>query len=130
MNETHFQAQLDRLKATFGPNAYSKERVALIWREVRHLNEFTFVRIMDELLGSCRHPPLVPEFRDAMARERERACQDQKVMHRRETENAWPDENQLAFGRMIRENLEEPENDDNWTALHRLIDRYRPMKAG
>lgn len=72
MNQNEFNTQMNRLVSQFGKAAYGVERTTLIWREVRDLPPEWFAGVVDEFLGSSRQAPLIPEFRDVAASERER----------------------------------------------------------
>lgn len=72
MNQQEFQNQMNRLAETFGKAAYGTERAKLIWREVKDLGAHWLERVVDEFIGG-RSAPLLNEFRDAIAKERERS---------------------------------------------------------
>lgn len=80
MTPGHFQGQMKRLTAQF-PQAYSQERVALIWREVQGFSDAWFTRIVDKFVGECRQAPLMAEFRNEISFERERNWSKQKEQH-------------------------------------------------
>lgn len=71
MTEKQFAVQMQRLEKQF-PNTYSQARAELIWREVGELDAGWWTRTVDELIGSCRFPPLMPEIREHIAREQRR----------------------------------------------------------
>jgi len=71
MTAEHFQSQIQRLSNVFG-GAYKTERTQLIWREMQNLPEDSFSRIVDRLIAECRQAPLLPEFREFAAAEREK----------------------------------------------------------
>ena len=79
MTEHEFQSGMSRLMGQWG-NAYGPDRVKLIARELRGLNASTWERLVDRLLGECRQPPLLPEIRDALARERERTATEPRPL--------------------------------------------------
>lgn len=67
MNTEQFAKQMDRIVDSFEDRTYNKERVSLIWKEVKDLNLDEFTKICDDFIGrnSFRYPPLVPAFREA-----------------------------------------------------------------
>ncbi len=71
MTPVEFNNQMTRLIRNFGKNAYSEERGALIWREVQHLSAVWLENTVDRFIGDCKYAPLLPEFREAIAKERE-----------------------------------------------------------
>jgi hypothetical protein len=77
MNESRFAHQMNRLAKQF-PNAYSEERVKLIWREVQAFSDHWLERVVDRFLGELRQAPLIPEFREEASRERERLREIEK----------------------------------------------------
>jgi hypothetical protein len=79
-----FKNQINRLAETFGANVYKPERIKMIWNDVKDLSPEWFARVVDELIGSSRQPPLVPEFREAVSRERERLWAIEKKQHANE----------------------------------------------
>lgn len=84
MNLNEFEKQMNRLTGTFGKAAYSEERVKLIWAAVRYSEPGWWASAVDELIGSSRTPPLMPEIRDAMTKERERSWAAEKRTNTRD----------------------------------------------
>lgn len=80
MTPQHFQAEINRMASVFTPAAFAKERRDLIWKECGNLSDDVFTRIVNRLIGECRQAPLVPDFREAAAYERERIWEAQKVI--------------------------------------------------
>lgn len=79
MTPEFFQGQIQRLSNVFG-GAYKTERTQLIWNEMGNLPDDAFKRIVDRLISECRQAPLLPEFRDQAAVEREKIWSRQKAM--------------------------------------------------
>lgn len=77
MTEQQFAFQMNRLAKAF-PNAYSDERIRLVWREIGSLEGSWLEKTVDRFIGEFRHAPLMPEFREAAAIERERVREIQK----------------------------------------------------
>lgn len=78
MNQSNFTRQMDRLCETFGATKYKSERIALIWKEIKDLSDEWFRGVIDKFIGECSQPPLLPEFREEIAKERERLYRIQK----------------------------------------------------
>jgi hypothetical protein len=81
-----FQSQMNRLVEQFGKQAYGTERCKLIWQVVQDLELAWFTGIVDQFIGECRLPPLMPEFRDAIAKERERLWKIQKQQNEKDAQ--------------------------------------------
>lgn len=67
MTTEEFAKQMDRIVDSFDEKTYNRERVRLIYKEVKELTQKEFESICDEFIGrnSFRYPPLVPAFREA-----------------------------------------------------------------
>lgn len=78
MTRDHFRTDMERLIELF-PGAYkSNARIEIIWRCVSSLEDQAFTRIVDQLIGSSRQAPMVPDFEQLASIERERAWSQQK----------------------------------------------------
>lgn len=86
MIDEQFQFQMNRLITQFGKSSYSTERIKLICREVRGLSALWFEKLVDQFIGECRHAPLLPEFREEIAKERERIHRIEKDSHAKDAE--------------------------------------------
>lgn len=81
MTREEFQAQMNRLAETYGPNQYKPERLTVIWGLVKHQSGEWLQQTVSRLIGSMRQAPLVPEFEEALALERERSSSRQSVSY-------------------------------------------------
>ena len=88
MTPQHFQTQIERLRNQFGKQTYSQERATLLWSEVRDLPDDWFTFVVNRFIGECRQPPLLPEFREEVTKERERIWKTEKEKHRQESKQA------------------------------------------
>lgn len=84
MTQAEFSPHMGRLIEQFGKGAYSQARVEIIWRSVRDMDAHWWSMQVDRFLGECRQAPLVPEIRDAVLLERNRAWQAKKQQGLRE----------------------------------------------
>lgn len=91
MNREEFSNEMNRLVSQFGKAAYSPERANLIWREVKDLSPSWMNAAIDEFIGSSRQPPLMPEFRERIAIEREKQWSRQKQQSQKDSWNPRPD---------------------------------------
>jgi hypothetical protein len=106
MTRDHFQAQMNRL-STRWRGTYVDELVGILWREVSTVENADFTTMIDELIGSSRQAPLVPEFREHASRARERQWQRDKRTHEQDavafTEGTYqPDDVRLLCQYVIR----------------------------
>lgn len=85
MQFTEFNNQMNRLISTFGKNAYGDERLQLIWREVKDHSYPWFIDAIDDFIGNHRLPPLMSDFSNKIADERERLWRIEKRQHAEES---------------------------------------------
>lgn len=81
MDRKTFLLQLKRLESCFGNQhreVYNQDRGELIWREVNQLSDEWMVKITDLFIGEFDRPPLMPQFREQISKERERLWMIQK----------------------------------------------------
>ncbi len=88
MTLPEFQTHMGRLIEQFGKASYSQARVELIWGEVQNLDSFWWKITVNRFLGESRHAPLMPEIREAIAKERERMWEAQKDRSEAEAKQA------------------------------------------
>lgn len=67
MDKQTFEQRFMKIIANFSAKNYSPDRVALIFQEVRHLAVADFERLINHMIGNNRYPPLVSDFRKAIA---------------------------------------------------------------
>lgn len=72
MNREHFQSQIGRLVNRFPGKTYGEEFITLLWRDVKGMSDHWLTQTVDEFIGSCRQPPLIPEFREQVGIQREK----------------------------------------------------------
>lgn len=99
MREADFQLQMGRLERQFGK--FGTERATLLWREVKEFSELWLAKVIDGLIGDCRQTPLVSDFREEIARERERLYRIEKAQHAREAKDFFEGKYQPEDKRMI-----------------------------
>lgn len=63
-NETYFN-QMMRLSEAFGSKLYTKPRLTLIAREVKHYSDHVFERAVNRLIMTNRSTPLLLEIKEA-----------------------------------------------------------------
>lgn len=82
MTESEFGNQMGRLERQFGK--FGDERGRILWRELQDLPAQWFGKVIDKFIGDCRQTPLLPEFREEIAIERERLWKIEKRQHAQE----------------------------------------------
>jgi hypothetical protein len=79
ITRTNFDACIDRLRATYGKQAYPDERVMTLWnQEGRFIPDDSMSEITSRLIGKCRSAPLLEEIRAEAAILREATWKIQK----------------------------------------------------
>lgn len=71
MTQQEFIAQVTRITNTFGERSFPQERAALLWQEVGSFSGTWFKKVCDGIIGNNRHAPVLSDFADAIAIERE-----------------------------------------------------------
>lgn len=125
MNRNEFEREMARLVNTFGKTHYNIERTTLIWEAVRPYSVAWWARAVDEFIGSFRSPPLLPEIRDAVARERERQWGEQKkenAANAKEFMNYLGSEEISEICRGIRQRITGQMSDENFTGFVKVLD--------
>lgn len=89
MNQGQFDRQIQRLVSNFGRTAYSPERAILIWKEVSNLSSEWLENTVDRFIGEFRQAPLIQDFREAIAEERERIWKTEKRQHEKDAKDFW-----------------------------------------
>lgn len=127
MEQAEFQTQVKRLQNQFGQTAYSTERCKVVWEEVKNLSAAQFARIVDRCLGEFRQPPLLPELREMISKERERAAQARKQTHAQDSADFWSskfhtDEQRQMF-EMTQKRILGQVSDADWDQFVKQIDQ-------
>jgi hypothetical protein len=90
MTDEQFNQHMDRLSRTFRA-AYSEERTLLFYQTVRNMSVAWWKQTVDYWIGEFRHAPLMPELKEAVARERERQSENTARVAVPEKFNSRPD---------------------------------------
>lgn len=126
MTENEFAPQMNRLAETFGKQAYGTERVRLVWREVETFRLPWFRELIDSMIGSFRQAPLVPDFREAGLRERERIWQEAKREESQQVKewvSAFSKEDDQLMAQTITRRLNRSISDSDWASFLQMLDR-------
>jgi hypothetical protein len=67
MTLDEYRDQIERMKRRFGQKAFDEEFIKLVWREVKDMSQYDFVRTADVMIGTRNHtrPPSIVDFREA-----------------------------------------------------------------
>ena len=126
MTENEFVPQMNRLAETFGKQAYGTERVRLVWREVETFRLPWFRELIDSMIGSFRQAPLVPDFREAGLRERQRIWQEAKREESQQVKewvSAFSKEDDQMMAQTITRRLNKTISESDWTSFLQMLDR-------
>jgi hypothetical protein len=97
MNYEHFKAKVLLLSETFGATHYKTERHRVLWNVVKFCSDDFMTRAVDYFIGHYRQAPLVPEFQEAITRERERGWGEEKRENAKVFEDEpWPEQVELS----------------------------------
>ena len=88
MTKDHYAFQIKRLIGLY-PNAYPKERVLMIWNDLKWITDDQFTKIIDEYISSSRYAPSVADFRYQASVIREKLVEKQKDEARKEAKQFW-----------------------------------------
>jgi ribosomal protein S27E len=128
MTPQFFEQAMKRMVDNFGKAAYSQERVQLIWREVKDLDSGWFTRTIDSFIGDCRQAPLLPEFRNAVASERERLWRIEKSKDTREAESfmssSFPKDDLRNIVQQIITRMTGGVSDESFDGLIKMLDNF------
>ena len=124
MDRNHFQNEINRLVDTYGTNQYKPERVKIIWREVELLSNAWMTRTVDFFVGNHRHAPIVPEFREEAAKERERLHELKKKEHTKDAKEYMSMYSALdiqTISGQIRDRIKGNMSDDEFDAFKKVL---------
>ena len=82
MTESEFSKGMSRLINTYRQDSYPAERVKLIFKEVSGLRVDLWNKIVDRMIGDNAFAPMLPQIREALAKEREQDVNQQKFAHK------------------------------------------------
>lgn len=123
-----FESEMKRMSENFGKAGYSNERVKLIWREVKDLDDNWFSRLVDSFIGDCRQAPLVPEFRNAASEERERAWKREKEKSEKEAQefmqSSFADDDVRGVIQQIVGRVKRTTTDEAFDGLQRMLSDF------
>jgi hypothetical protein len=123
MRDEFFSRQIERLSDQW-PAAYSRERSAVLWNHLKNIPEEDFKYVVDELLGTARHAPLLKEFNDQLSIRRERSSERDKKQYAQEAKTFFKDQvisnDPQMIGTMcslIRKRMRNAVGDQEWTSF-------------
>jgi len=133
VTEQQFQIQMNHLSENFGKAAYGTERVRLLWREVGSFSAAWFEGVVSKMIGESRYAPLLPEFREACAKEREKNWVAEKRENESDAKAYWmssyhPDDVK-ALCTAIKRRAIGAMSDQDWEAFMRGLNAVAESKG-
>lgn len=135
MNEQAFANQINRLAETYGKNAYSNERVKLIWAGVRNLSQEWLKSTVDAMIGNMRQAPMIPDFIEAARmefnRNHEQAKSHERVNAKEWVSNFSTEDEKMMAGMIVRR-MNKGVSEPDWENFLRMLDgmaaaeRFKP----
>lgn len=126
MTRDEFIKHVNRLASCFGATPFSEERRMLIWAAVKNLSEPWFKATVDNMIGSLRQAPLVPDFVEAARFELNRIHEETKRTERGAINERWVSqftrEDERMMADMIRKRLAKQVPDDQWESFLSMLD--------
>ena len=132
MNSKEFDTEMIRLKNTFGEKNYSEERMRIIFKETQFIDFAFFRSCVDELIGSSKFTPLLPEFREIATKFREikERQKDQAKQHRYDNSDGLnAEESSMILKKIIARgnNLISDKEWEEWKALIRSSYKFQTL---
>jgi hypothetical protein len=128
MIENDFKTEINRLVDTYGKTSFGTERLRLIWLEVQDLPGPWFRGVVSGMIGGLRQAPMVPDFRDAAASERERTRQAERREESRRAKtwaSQFASEDERLMAQMIVKRSRGEVSESDWVEFLRVIDGLR-----
>jgi hypothetical protein len=126
MTPEHFGAQMNRLSETFGKTAFNRERSQLIWVAVKDLTPDWFKSVVDNMIGTLRQAPLVPDFVEAARFERNRIYEEQKRSESRisfdQLVSNFTRDDERMMAQTIVKRLRGEVPDNEWDSFLKMLD--------
>lgn len=125
MTPAEFTAGIDRLKNVYGEKAYANERVKVIFRAVQDMSGAWWARAVEQLIGTHRNPPMMPEIGELLSLERERNWSTEKRQHSQDA-HGWgreyygPEEKRVIFD-TIQKRIAGQVPDESWDAFLKML---------
>lgn len=132
MTESQFVSQMGRLERQFGK--FGPERGSILWREVKDFSEPWFSKVIDKFIGECRQAPLLPDFREEIAKERERLWSLEKITNEQDAKEFWAgsaiqDEERKHICQTITKRLKGKISDQDWHNFKKGLQGLEKTKA-
>lgn len=126
MTATEFDTQFNRLTERW-KTAYSNEFKKILWHEFQYLPNHAMERIITRLIGDCRQPPMMPEFRDYRSMERDKSWVEEKKQNTLDAKaffegSRFSDDEKKNFMTMIRRKVNNAVKEEDWDAFLKIMD--------
>lgn len=124
MTLPEFSVQLDRLRNVYGDKFYPDERIKILWEEIKGFPMPWLDRVVSLWIGDRKDPPLMPQFREEMSKERERTHFVAKKEQSKDAREIWStlsgDEIQNICG-LTRRRMAGGMNDIDWSNFQKTL---------
>jgi hypothetical protein len=126
MNTLDFDQQFARLIDRW-KTSYSNEFKKILWTEFQNVPGDSFKNIVTRLIGDCRQAPMMPEFREYWAMERNRLWVHDKKQNTLDAKSffegsRFSDSEKKNFMAMVRKRLNKAVSDDDWNSFLKVIE--------
>lgn len=127
MTKDAFNKQMGRMRKEFGHDAYSTERMALIWQEVTFFGDAWMRDAVNHFIGNApkNRPPTVADFGELASAERDRVWAAEKAERARDAKAfmhmRFPTQERQEILRKILERLSGAVPDSDWTGFLAVV---------
>lgn len=119
-----FSSQFRRLESRW-KNVYVEEVLKLFWREVKDFDARWLSKTIDNMIMSCRHAPLMPEFGPFISEERDRRWRTEKGQNEQDSKRFWDttfgDEEIKSISGSIKKRMAGGMTDSDWSQFKSAI---------
>ena len=136
MEFLEFKTEMDRFYSVFGKMNYPGEREKIIWDVVKAYTKDFLYHTISEMVGTFTpsRPPQIQDFRLAVAQERERLHQKEKLGHSKDADDFFhksqiTDEDRSFFMKNIQKRMTGAMPDPDWDAFMRILNERCGIKT-
>lgn len=117
-----YEKQVKRLSEVYGKQFYSAERIITLWnQEIQFWLEDKLQRAVDSFICNSRTAPLVEQFREFSASERERDWNKEKAQHHNDTIKCLDSDSERHFMKEIIRRVTGHMPDHEWEQFKRMV---------
>lgn len=120
-----FKTQMDRMKANYGEDKFPKEKIALIWEELKEFSPKQVKSICDFVLGNNQWAPTIQPFREFASMLREKLRQFEREQERQDAKDFWEgtyhSDEVKSIVQTIKLRMEGKVTDDEWKQFQEIL---------